>query len=99
MSLTLAAAAAAAGVNKTTLLRAIKAGKVSGNKDEHGQWHIEPAELQRVYPPVTQRADTRAVQRSLLGLPGNVSPKSHTGNHSTVRLPVPDSPLPKCLTP
>ena len=60
MSLTLAAAAAAAGVNKTTLLRAIKAGKVSGNKDEHGQWHIEPAELQRVYPPVTQRADTDA---------------------------------------
>jgi hypothetical protein len=60
MSLTLAAAAAAAGVNKTTLLRAIKAGKVSGNKDEHGQWHIEPAELHRVYPPVTQRADTGA---------------------------------------
>jgi hypothetical protein len=42
MSLTLAAAAAAAGVNKTTLLRAIKAGKVSGNKDEHGEWHIDP---------------------------------------------------------
>jgi hypothetical protein len=42
MSLTFAAAAAAAGVNKTTLLRAIKAGKVSGNKDEHGQWHVEP---------------------------------------------------------
>ena len=60
MSLTLAAAAAAAGVNKTTLLRAIKAGKVSGNKDEHGQWHIEPAELHRVYPPRTQRADTEA---------------------------------------
>jgi hypothetical protein len=36
MSLTLAAAAAAAGVNKTTLLRVIKAGKVSRNKDEHG---------------------------------------------------------------
>jgi len=45
------------------------------------------------------RYKARAVQRSLLGLPGNVSPKSHTGNHSTVRLPVPDSPLPKCLTP
>ena len=60
MSLTLAAAAAAAGVNKTTLLRAIKAGKVSCNKDEHGQWHVEPAELHRVYPPVAQRADTEA---------------------------------------
>jgi hypothetical protein len=47
-------------VKKTTLLRAIKAGKVSGNKDEQGQWHVEPAELHRVYPPVTQRADTEA---------------------------------------
>ena len=58
--LTLAVAAAAAGVNETTLLRAIKAGKVSGNKDEHGQWDVEPAELHRIYPPVTQRADTEA---------------------------------------
>jgi hypothetical protein len=57
MSLTLAAAA---GVNKTTLPRAIKAGKVSGNKDEHGQWQIQPVELHRVYPPLTQRADTEA---------------------------------------
>jgi hypothetical protein len=40
MSLTLAAAAAVACVNKTTFLRAVKAGKVSGNKDEHGQSHI-----------------------------------------------------------
>ena len=60
MNLTLAAAAAAAGVNKTTLLRAIKAGKISGNKDEHGQWDVEPAELHRIHPPVTQRADTEA---------------------------------------
>ena len=34
MSPALAAAAVVAGVNKTTLLRAIKAGKVSGNKDD-----------------------------------------------------------------
>jgi hypothetical protein len=60
ISLTLAAAATAAGVNDTTLLRAIKAGKVSGNKDAHGQWHVEPAELHRIYPPMTQRADTEA---------------------------------------
>jgi hypothetical protein len=60
MALTLAAAAAAAGVNKTTLLRAIKAGKVSGNRDEHGQWHIDAAELHRVYPPAAPRCDTEA---------------------------------------
>jgi hypothetical protein len=64
MPYTLAAAAMAAGVNKTTILRAIKSGKVSGSKDEHGQWHVEPAELHRVYPPVASRADgSDAVQR------------------------------------
>jgi hypothetical protein len=39
-------------MNKTSVLRAIKAGKLSGTKDEHGQWFVEPAELHRVYPPV-----------------------------------------------
>ena len=51
ISYTLAAAAAACGLNKSTVLRAIKGGKVSGTKDEHGEWHIEAAELDRVYPP------------------------------------------------
>jgi hypothetical protein len=62
MSYTLATAAAACGVNKSTILRAIKAGKVSAVRDEHGQWQVEPAELHRVYPPVaTPRTD--ATQR------------------------------------
>jgi hypothetical protein len=56
MSYTLAAAAAACGLNKSTVLRAIKAGKISGTKDEHGEWHIEAAELHRVYPPVAAAA-------------------------------------------
>src|SRR6266568_949463 len=34
MSYTLAAAAAACGLNKSTVLRAIKAGKISGTQDE-----------------------------------------------------------------
>ena len=55
MPLTLAEAAAATGTNRTTILRAIKAGKVSGSKDAHGTWVVEPAELHRVYPPVEQR--------------------------------------------
>jgi hypothetical protein len=38
-------------VVKSTVLRAIKAGRISGTKDEQGEWHVEPAELQRVYPP------------------------------------------------
>src|SRR5262249_1671352 len=56
MSYTLAAAEAACGLNKSTVLRAIKAGKISGTKDEHGEWHIEAAELHRVYPPVAAAA-------------------------------------------
>jgi hypothetical protein len=43
---TLTTVARAVGLNRTTILRAIKSGKISGTKDEHGEWHIEPAELQ-----------------------------------------------------
>ena len=55
MSYTLAVAAAACGLNKTTVLRAIKTGKVSGTKDEKGEWHVEPIDLHRVYPAVAER--------------------------------------------
>jgi hypothetical protein len=68
MSYTLAAAAEACGVNKSTVLRAIKSGKVSGTKDENGEWYVEPAELHRVYPPVAvaaERAD--AMPRDAMG--------------------------------
>jgi hypothetical protein len=49
---TLGTAAKATGLNKSTVLRAIKSGKVSAAKNEHGEWQIDPAELHRVYPPV-----------------------------------------------
>ena len=48
---TLATAAAAVGRNKTAILRAIKAGKISVTKYENGEWQIDPAELHRIYPP------------------------------------------------
>ena len=54
MAYSLQQAADAAGVNKSTILRAIQAGKVSATRNEHDQWLIEPAELHRVYPPATQ---------------------------------------------
>jgi hypothetical protein len=51
-------------LNKTTILRAIKSGKISGVKDENGEWHVEPAELHRVYPPVAVSATrSDALQR------------------------------------
>jgi excisionase family DNA binding protein len=49
---TLGTAAKATGLNKSTVLRAIKSGKISAAKDEHGEWQIDAAELHRVYPPV-----------------------------------------------
>jgi hypothetical protein len=58
---TLGTAATACGVNKSTVLRAIKAGKVSATRNEHGEWQIDPAEMHRVYPPV---AATDAAQQS-----------------------------------
>lgn len=51
MSYTLAEAAQATGLNRSTLLRAIKSGRISGARDEVGAWRVEPVELHRVFPP------------------------------------------------
>ena len=59
MSYTLATAAEACGVYKSTILRAITAGKLSATKNEHGEWQLEPAEVHRVYPPATERTDAK----------------------------------------
>jgi hypothetical protein len=53
MPYTLMTAAEACGINRSTVLRAIKSGKISATKDElTGAWLIEPAEMHRLYPPV-----------------------------------------------
>ena len=49
----LANAAAATGLTKSTVLRAIQSGRLTARKDPFGRWQIEPGELHRVYPPVT----------------------------------------------
>jgi hypothetical protein len=59
MSYSLAVAAAATGLNKTSILRAIKTGEISGTKDALGQCWVEPAELDRVPKPAS--AQTRLV--------------------------------------
>jgi hypothetical protein len=53
MPLTLAEAAQATGLNRSTILRAIKGGRISGARDESGAWAVEPAELHRVFPPAS----------------------------------------------
>jgi excisionase family DNA binding protein len=56
MVYTLKQAAAVIGKSKPTVLRAIQAGKISAVRDETtGGWLIDPAELHRLYPPVTAK--------------------------------------------
>jgi hypothetical protein len=58
MTYGLSSAAKAAGINKSTVLRAIKSGKISATKSEMGKWQIDPAKFHRVYPPFAS-ADAR----------------------------------------
>src|SRR3954451_154689 len=54
MTYTLSTAAKATGRNKSTIHRAIKSGAMSATRDPAtGGWLIEPAELHRVYPPLS----------------------------------------------
>lgn len=62
--LTLGQAATVCGRNKTTIMRAIKSGLLSAQRDDFGHYQIDPAELHRVYPkPETQLALSAEKQR------------------------------------
>lgn len=52
MPYSLQSAATACGVNRSTILRAIKSGRISATKDDLGTWMLEPVEVHRVYPLV-----------------------------------------------
>lgn len=54
MPYTLGEAAKATGKSKPTIQEAIKKGRISAFKDEMGRYKIDPAELHRVYPPVSK---------------------------------------------
>ena len=49
MSYTLATAAKATGLNKSTILRAIKGGQISGTKDPLGEWRSEERDVLEDY--------------------------------------------------
>ena len=51
MPYTLAEAAQMTGLNRSTILRAIRNGRISGVRDELGAWSVEPSELHQVFPP------------------------------------------------
>lgn len=50
---TLGQAEQATGKRKSTIANAIKKGRISAKKNDAGEWQIDPAELHRVYPPVS----------------------------------------------
>jgi hypothetical protein len=59
MHLSLRQAAKEAGVAKTTIIRALRTGRLSAQKNDLGDWAIDPAELHRVFP---FRAQAHALQ-------------------------------------
>jgi hypothetical protein len=71
MPYSLKQAAAAVGKQKPAILKAIQSGKISAQKNVNGEWEIEPAELHRVYPPVSS---------GNVSEPGSVEPEETIGN-------------------
>ena len=53
MPLALAEAAQATGLNRSTILRAIKGGRISEARDESGAWSVEAVE--RRFAPLERR--------------------------------------------
>lgn len=65
MHYTLGQAAKASGKSKPTISRAIQSGKLSAQRQENGSYLIDPAELVRVYPTVTDNGnETGDMERS-----------------------------------
>lgn len=63
MKYTAGQAAKATGVATATITRALKSGKISGQKDDNGAWMIDPAELHRVFPPISLKAHEKAIMK------------------------------------
>ena len=63
MSYTLGQAASATGKSKMTIQRLIKKGTISANKLDSGEWAIDPAELHRVLPLVSENESDRLMLR------------------------------------
>ncbi len=52
MAMGLSEAAAATGLNRSTIYRAWKSGRMSATRTDTGQIEVDPAELFRVFPPI-----------------------------------------------
>ena len=54
MGLSAKEAAESVGITKQGIIKSIREGKISAQKNNKGQWVIEPVELYRVYTPINQ---------------------------------------------
>jgi hypothetical protein len=61
MHLSLGQAAKETGMDKSTISRAIKSGKLSATRKENGGYAIDPAELFRVFAPASQDTEPPAL--------------------------------------
>lgn len=80
MKLTLNKAAQTCGRSKSTLLEAIKSGRLSAPKDDKGRYAIDPAELHRAFPFKTS---DQSANRSSEPIP--TPPDNHTNNKALER--------------
>ncbi|EAS2265008.1 hypothetical protein CEJ06_24460 [Salmonella enterica] len=85
-TLSLREAAEQTGVSKSTIFRAIKAGRMSAPRNDDGEFQIDPAELHRVYP-------IKPLSASGEGVSGDVPAQAETHaaghgapDHDTVEL-------------
>jgi hypothetical protein len=62
MFYTLGQAATATGKSKTTISRAIANGRISAHPQVNGSYQIDPAELHRVFPPVSANGNSDPVE-------------------------------------
>ena len=63
MHLSLGQAAKETGLDKSTISRAIKSGKLSATRQENGGYAIDPAELFRVFAPAAQDTEQPVLAR------------------------------------
>jgi hypothetical protein len=60
---TLGTAAKACGVSKSTIHRAIRSGRISARSRDDNGYEIDPAELHRVFPPVSQEVTENSSEK------------------------------------
>ena len=86
--LSLRQAATAFAVSRTTLTKDLERGKVSGAKDDTGQWQIDHSELLRVYQPRPTGQGAKPDQAGSMGQAGQADkpPSPVAPDDVTIRL-------------